>query len=134
MFTVATQRDMGRAKDYFDEHLSMNDYYTAEELRPGQWIGLGGEHLGLQAGAAVVREPFRALCENRDPRTGEQLTPRQNEQGKRRIFYDFVCSAPKSVSILAVTMNDERLVIAHEAAALVAFRELEALPVPGCAS
>ena len=33
MFTVATQRNLSRAKDYFKEHLSVNDYYTAEEFR-----------------------------------------------------------------------------------------------------
>src|SRR6185295_10024178 len=35
------------------------------------------------------------------------------------------CSAPKSVSVLAVTLNDERLVAAHEEATRIAFRELE---------
>ncbi len=125
MFTVATQRDLGRAKDYFDEHLS--EYYAAGEQRPGQWIGLGAGQLGLPEGQAVAKEAFHALCENVHPRTGERLTLRQNEAGQRRIFYDFVCSAPKSVSILAVTMNEERLVHAHEQAAALALRELEAL-------
>ena len=32
------------------------------------------------------------------------------------MFYDFTCSAPKSVSVLAVTLDDQRLVEAHEAA------------------
>jgi conjugative relaxase-like TrwC/TraI family protein len=41
------------------------------------------------------------------------------------VFYDFTCSAPKSVSVLAVTLADERLVTAHEEATRIAFRELE---------
>ena len=41
------------------------------------------------------------------------------------MFYDFTCSAPKSVSVLAVTLADERLVTAHEEATRIAFRELE---------
>ena len=41
------------------------------------------------------------------------------------MFYDFTCSAPKSVSVLAVTMDDDRLISAHEEAARIAFRELE---------
>ena len=41
------------------------------------------------------------------------------------MFYDFTCSAPKSVSVLAVTLDDERLVTAHEEATRIAFRELE---------
>jgi len=30
------------------------------------------------------------------------------------VFYDFTCSAPKSVSVLAVTLDDQRLIVAHE--------------------
>ena len=73
MFTVATQRDLSRAKEYFDEHLSVNDYYTAEDLRPSQWIGRGAEQLGLQQGQTVTREVFRALCDNLHPQTGQRL-------------------------------------------------------------
>jgi conjugative relaxase-like TrwC/TraI family protein len=47
------------------------------------------------------------------------------KKNKRRVLYDFACSAPKSVSVLAVTLNDERLVAAHEESARLAFRELE---------
>jgi len=46
-------------------------------------------------------------------------------EGQRRVFYDFTCSAPKSVSVLAMTLEDARLVTAHEEAARIAFRELE---------
>ena len=34
MFTLAAQRNLKRAKECFDEHLSVNDYYIAEELSP----------------------------------------------------------------------------------------------------
>ncbi|MEP6671597.1 MAG: MobF family relaxase [Chthoniobacter sp.] len=43
----------------------------------------------------------------------------------RVAFYDFQCSAQKSVSILAVVVGDERLRQAHERAAGKAFAELE---------
>src|SRR5438128_6379119 len=125
MFTVVTQKNLGDAKRYFQEHLTRNDYYTAEEIRPGQWIGLGAQRLGLDTTRAVSCEEFERLCENQHPQTGERLTLRQNEKDHRRVFYDFTCSAPKSVSVLAVTLNDQRLVIAHEAAVEAAFRELE---------
>ena len=55
--------------------------------------------------------------------TGEQLTPQQFRE--RRIYFDFVCSPPKSVSILAVTMNDRRIIEAHKEASRLALRELE---------
>ena len=123
MFTVVAQKNLGDAESYFDEHLSQNDYYSAGEIRPGQWIGAGAERLRLTV--EVTREQFHALCENRNPANSERLTQRQLKEGQRRVFYDFTCSAPKSVSVLAVTLADERLVTAHEEAARIAFRELE---------
>ncbi|HEY1717471.1 MAG TPA: MobF family relaxase, partial [Verrucomicrobiae bacterium] len=123
MFTAVAHKNLADAKEYFDEHLAQNDYYAAGEIRPGQWIGAGAERLGLSG--QVTREQFYALCENQHPQTGEQLTLRQNAKDDRRIFFDFTCSPPKSVSVLAVTLDDKRLVEAHEEAAKVAFRELE---------
>ena len=66
-----------------------------------------------------------ALCHNQHPETGAQLTLRQNQNGQRRVCYDFTCSAPKSVSILAVTLDDSRLITAHEPAWRIAFQELQ---------
>jgi conjugative relaxase-like TrwC/TraI family protein len=123
MFTAVAQKNLGDAESYFDEHLSQNDYYAAGEIRPGQWIGAGAKRLGLKDN--VTRDQFHALCENQNPETGERLTQRQLKEGQRRVFYDFTCSAPKSVSVLAVTLADDRLVTAHEEAARLAFRELE---------
>jgi conjugative relaxase-like TrwC/TraI family protein len=123
MFTATALKNLADAREYYDEHLAQNDYYAAGEVRPGQWIGAGAERLGLKDN--VTREQFHALCENQNPSDGERLTQRQQKEGQRRVFYDFTCSAPKSVSVLAVMMDDERLMTAHEEAARLAFRELE---------
>jgi len=123
MFTAVAQKNLADAEGYFDEHLAQNDYYAAGEIRPGQWIGAGAERLGLNN--AVTRDQFHALCENKNPNADNRLTLRQEKTNQRRVFYDFTCSAPKSVSVLAVTMDDDRLVSAHEEATRIAFRELE---------
>jgi conjugative relaxase-like TrwC/TraI family protein len=123
MFTAVAHKNLADAESYFDEHLSQNDYYAAGEIRPGQWIGTGAERLGLTH--AVTREQFHALCENRNPNDDERLTQRQQKENKRRVFFDFTCAPPKSVSVLAVTLDDQRLVEAHEESARTAFRELE---------
>ena len=123
MFTALAQKNLADAEKYFDEHLAQNDYYAAGEIRPGQWMGVGTERLGLKED--VTREQFCALCENQNPNDGERLTQRSQKEGQRRVFYDFTCSAPKSVSVLAVTFDDERLIEAHEEAARIAFSELE---------
>ena len=123
MFTAVAHKNLADAEQYFDEHLAQNDYYAVGEIRPGQWIGAGAERLGLTA--EVTREQFHAVCENQNPNDGERLTQRSQKEGQRRVFYDFTCSAPKSVSVLAVTLDDQRLIEAHEEAARLAFRELE---------
>jgi len=123
MFTAVAQKNLADAEGYFDEHLTQNDYYAAGEILPGQWIGAGAERLGLSN--AVTSDHFHALCENQNPNDDKRLTQRQEKTNQRRVFYDFTCSAPKSVSVLAVTLDDDRLVSAHEEATRVAFRELE---------
>lgn len=123
MFSGIPQKNRAGAETYFDEHLSHNDYYTQEQTNHGQWLGIGAERLGLQPGGVVTREAFLHLCDNQHPVTGDQLTPQKFKE--RRIYFDFVCSPPKSVSILAVTMNDRRIIEAHKEASQLAIRELE---------
>jgi conjugative relaxase-like TrwC/TraI family protein len=124
MFTAKPQKNRNAATLYFDEHLSHNDYYTQQETQAGYWIGQGVERLGLKPGEKVGREEFLRLCDNLHPEDGTKLT--QVHLRDRRIFFDFTCSAPKSVSILAVTMGDTRIVEAHREASRIALTELEA--------
>jgi len=125
MFTGIAQKNKAVAKVYFDEHLSHNDYYTQGEVEVGRWIGEGAQRLGLMEGQAVERDAFMDLCDSLNPLTGTRLTQRLNSDGNRRVFFDFTCSAPKSVSIMAVTMRDARVVDAHHLAARFALKELE---------
>jgi hypothetical protein len=72
MFTAVAHKKLDSAEGYFVEHLSQNDYYAAGEIRPGQWVGIGAERLGLSVGLPVSRDQFCALCENRHPHTDEE--------------------------------------------------------------
>ena len=45
MFTAVAQKSLAAAEKYFDEHLEQNDYYSAGEIRPGQWIGEGANRI-----------------------------------------------------------------------------------------
>src|SRR5476649_1435004 len=104
MFTMAKLRS---GSTYLGEHLTANDYYSEKESVTGVWVGQGAEKLGL-AGRAIGAndEAFERLRCNRHPLTGRKLTARM---GAGRIaFLDFQCSAPKSVSLLAVTFGDDR--------------------------
>jgi conjugative relaxase-like TrwC/TraI family protein len=123
MFTAKPQKNRAAATTYFDEHLSHNDYYAQNQSPAGHWIGQGAERLGLAPGETVTRDAFLKLCDNVHPMTGEKLTPQQLRE--RRLFFDFQCAPPKSVSILAVTMNDRRILQAHQDASTIALQELE---------
>ena len=93
-----------QAKDYF-EHLQRSDYYMkdGQELK-GLWFGHGAALLGLKG--EVKREDFFKLCDNINPLTGKQLTPRTKIQ--RRVMTDVTFNAPKDVS-LAYAFGDDRI-------------------------
>lgn len=121
MFTMAKLRN---GSTYLANHLSANDYYAEKESVTGVWVGQAAERLGLAGWAIGAHdEAFERLRGNRHPLTGRKLTTRTG--GGRIVFLDFQCSAPKSVSLLAVTFGDERLRQAHRDAVGVAFAELE---------
>ncbi|MCI0748455.1 MAG: relaxase domain-containing protein [Verrucomicrobia subdivision 3 bacterium] len=132
MVTAKTQYNLKNAREYFEEHLCVGDYYNEGERVAGEWVGLGAERLGLSG--KVRANDFLRLCENHDPATGETLTQRLNttrtEGGEntanRRIFYDFTFSPPKSVSLAAFLGRDERILEAHGRAVKTALREFEA--------
>jgi conjugative relaxase-like TrwC/TraI family protein len=121
MFTCAKIKD---GSTYLGKHLTANDYYCENEHVTGVWIGQAAGRLGL-AGKPIGKNDavFESLRRNLLPDRSGRLTPRRVEKGVR--FFDFQCSAQKSVSIMAVTLGDERLHTAHESAAAKAFAELE---------
>jgi len=130
--TAKTQFNLKNAKEYFEEHLGVGDYYNEGQRVSGEWLGAGSERLGL---SGKVREhEFLRLCNNQHPVTGELLTQRLNttrvEDGRptanRRIFYDFSFSPTKSVSLVALAGEDGRVLEAHERAVRSALREFEA--------
>jgi conjugative relaxase-like TrwC/TraI family protein len=132
VLTAKTQYNLKNAREYFEEHLCVGDYYDEGQRVSGQWVGVGAEELGLTG--MVRADEFLRLCENQHPATGETLTQRLNtlrmEAGKetmnRRVFFDFTFSPPKSVSVVALAGADERIIAAHDQAVRSAMRELEA--------
>ena len=136
MLSPKTQYNLRNAKSYFEEHLSVGDYYSEGERIGGHWFGKAAKSLGLCG--LVGAEDFLKLCDNLDPRTGESLTVRQKttrkeldvagrerEIANRRVFYDFTLSPPKSVSIVALLGGDDRVLRAHDRATRIALVELE---------
>ena len=121
MFTMAKVRE---GSTYLDKHLTHSDYYSEKERVKGRWVGEGAKLLGL-AGKRIGPgdKAFENLRRNKLPDGSGKLTRRNKKN--RICFFDFQVSAQKSVSIMAVTLGDERLVEAHCRAAEKAFTELE---------
>jgi len=122
MLFVNHQTNTKKAKDYFTEHLSRSDYYMrdAQEVA-GQWHGRGAELLGLSG--EVDKNSYFRLCENINPQTGEQLTPRVKSD--RRVLYDFTFDAPKSVTLAYELGGDERILDAFRESVKETMGEME---------
>ena len=131
MLSPRTQTNLKNAQGYFEEHLSVGDYYAENERVDGEWVGEGAALLGLSGN--VKRDEFLSLCDNLHPSSGERLTQRRNtlrsdgeaDVANRRVFYDFTFSPPKSVSVAALVSGGDRIVAAHASAVKVALAELE---------
>lgn len=126
MITARPQKDLKAAKNYFREHLAKGDYYSEGKSIEGRWVGKGIELLGLNPAGPVTEEAYSRLCDNQHPVTGERLTARHRVVD-RRVFYDFVVSAPKSVSVLALVAGDGRILTAHDLACRKAMERMEQL-------
>ena len=104
MLRITQQSSPDAAKQYY----TSADYYTEGQELVGRWGGESARMLGLEG--PVSKREFNALCENRDPRTGERLTPRTKDD--RTVGYDFTWSVPKSVSLLYAVTEDQQVLAA----------------------
>ena len=109
------------AKSYYASSLSVGDYYSDGQEIVGHWGGEAASRLGLSG--PVSKEAFDALCENRQPATGDRLTARDREG--RRVGYDFNFHSPKSASILYAMTGDSRILDAFQSAVQDTMKELE---------
>jgi conjugative relaxase-like TrwC/TraI family protein len=121
LFTAAKiKATRGKGTDFYQQHLSNNDYYSEHDRVVGIWSGSLAEEFGLQ-GEMVDPAVFSLFQQNLNPVNHRKLTPRNNPHSVR--FYDFQCSAQKSVSVMS--MFDPRLAEAHRRAVKVGMAELE---------
>ncbi len=122
MLFINHQSNAGAAKEYFREELAQADYYTKDGQQiKGQWHGLGAKLLGLEG--PVDRNAFHALCDNKDPMTGHQLTKRM--RADRRVAYDFTFDAPKSVTLAYELGGDEGVLTAFQESVRETMTEVE---------
>ena len=121
---------------YARVHLRVNDYYEKGKSVKGVWLGKACEEFGVAPGSEVQDDDFSMLSEGFSP-GGRQLCDRIYKKAKRssdgseivatgrRSFYDLTLNAPKSFSIMAVTVSDNRIREWHDHAVLKTFERIE---------
>lgn len=118
MLRVTQSNSAARAKSYY----STADYYTEGQELVGLWRGNGAKRLKLSG--MIDRDDWDRLCDNREPETGEALTPRRKSE--RRVGYDFNFHCPKSVSLLYGLTQDERILQAFRESVDATMEDIEA--------
>jgi conjugative relaxase domain, TrwC/TraI family len=95
-------------------------YYSEKGGAPSQWLGSGAERQGLsgRVDKADLEQALSGITTD-----GKDLSQRGNHGDDRRMGSDLTFSAPKSVSIMAV--SDERITSAHDKAVSQAMRYVE---------
>lgn len=142
MISIKVQTVVAAAEKYMEDHLSRGEFVSegedsesknlsdnAEILTkyyndlPMRWQGSLVKKIGFNSSEPITKKQFKDLIENKNPFTGKNLTSRTVKG--RRLYFDATTSAPKSVSILAITMGDHHLIRAHEEATSFVISEIE---------
>jgi conjugative relaxase-like TrwC/TraI family protein len=101
------------------EKASDASYYENGGKSPSQWLGQGAEMLGLKG--SVKAEDLIKLLEGK---IGDQALTAEGKE--RRMGTDMTFSAPKSVSIAALGLGDDRIIEAHDRAVKAGLDYIEA--------
>jgi conjugative relaxase-like TrwC/TraI family protein len=112
MLSISKITSSKSAGNYYEK----DDYYAKDDpnhQKQSKWIGKGAERLGLKG--EVLKEDFQKILSGKLP-NGQMLGRNQDGKIVHDAGRDLTFSAPKSVSIMALVYNDERLIDAHNQA------------------
>ena len=126
MMTVKKFDGVGQAQTYFKaEKGGIASYYSKEEnaYGGGQWFGKGAKALGLE-GAVQEKDWVNAL-HGKFKQHGKHIQVGIADLDQRRPGVDLTFSPPKSVSIVALALGDQRVVDAHDRAVAATLRHIE---------
>jgi len=114
MLTIHNVSDAATAFEYFKEK---DDYYLSD-AKSAEWWGRGAKKIGLVGD--VRTKDLHAILAGRV--AGEQV----GDPGRHAAGWDMTFSCPKSVSIAALVLGDDRLTAAHDHAVRRALAAIEA--------
>jgi hypothetical protein len=63
--TAKTQYNLKNAREYFEEHLCVGDYYNEWQRVAGEWIGVGAGRLTMHTETEKIRGLESNSCLNR---------------------------------------------------------------------
>jgi len=118
---VIVQANAAAAQSYYKGSTGGGEYYAEGQEQAGEWGGLAGKRLGLEG--RVEKAAFDALCENRNPETGERITARTKTV--RRVGFDLNFHVPKSVSVVYGLVGDPAILEAFKASVRETLADLE---------
>lgn len=118
MLTVNKITSSAGAASYYEE----KDNYYFNGADNTQWYGAGAKILGLTG--SVNKNDFLQVLDGKLP-DGSDMTHVSKGKNTHRAGYDFTFSAPKSVSVLALVVEDKKVVEAHKNAVTKALNEIE---------
>jgi conjugative relaxase-like TrwC/TraI family protein len=121
MIRMIQSSSAAHAKAYFSDALLKSDYYLNDQELQGRYSGKLAARIGLSETA--TKENFFALCENRNPETGETLTPRNRDD--RTTGYDINFHCPKSVSIVHALSKDNHIMDAFQQSVKDTMKDIE---------
>lgn len=110
---------IGQASAGYYINLAKDDYYHKGTEPAGLWYGRGAEQLGLSG--RVGREDFLTLCDGFNPKEQNEKFVQNAGKENRRAGWDLTFSAPKTVSALWATADEEmrqRISAAHYSAVM----------------
>lgn len=119
MLSIGAVKSAGGASAYYTAE---DNYYFLGESST-EWFGKGAEQLGL-AGLSVDSTRFENVLKGHIS-DDANLAHFRNGKNVHQAGYDFVFSAPKSVSVLALVAEDKSLLAAHQNAVKKALSEIE---------
>ena len=129
MMTVKGLKSVGQARSYYSAEKGIASYYAKEAnaFGGGRWYGRGAEELGLR-GPVHEKQWDRAL-QGQFGKGKDAMQVGLSDPDKRRPGVDLTFSPPKSVSIMALAVGDERLIGAHDRAVERTMARIEAQQV-----
>lgn len=121
MMTPFAIRSAEHAASYYEQS-DHADYYAKDDSCPSSWQGHGAELLGIQ-GQIVEKDRFKRYLEGKI--AGQELGTKRDGKQVHKPAFDLTFSPPKSVSVIALVGEDERVLAAHEEAVKEALSYVE---------